>query len=126
MGPYSILIADDDIDLREEVRCALDKEGHRVFTASCGLEAIEVVRSAETTIHASIIDMFMPDLTGLETVAAIIRAVERHPAILMTADESKEILLRAMEAGAYTLIRKPFKSGLVVVTLNRLLDKFYG
>jgi CheY-like chemotaxis protein len=126
MARYSILIADDDPILRESVRETLDREGHRVLTASCGLEAIEIVRSVGVDIHASILDMFMPDLTGLETLEAIFRCVERHPAIFMTADESKELLLKAMEAGAYTLLRKPFSTGLVVVTLNQLLDKFYG
>jgi DNA-binding NtrC family response regulator len=126
MERYTILVADDDPDLRESMRVTLDREGHRVFTASCGLEAVAIVRSKPKRIHASILDMNMPDLTGLETLEAIFRCVERHPAIFITAHESKELLLKAMEAGAYTLLRKPLSTGLVVVTLNQLLDKFYG
>ena len=76
------------------------------------------------TLEASA--MGIRDLTGLETLEAIFRCVERHPAIFITSHESKELLMKAMEAGAYTLLRKPLSAGLVVVTLKHLLDKFYG
>ena len=123
MTSYSILVADDDAGCREAVREALEREGHRTITASCGTEAIEIVR--EHVVHASILDMFMPDLTGLETLEVMFRLVDRLPTIFLTADESKELLIKAMEAGAYTLLRKPVSSSLIVVTLNHLLRKHY-
>jgi DNA-binding NtrC family response regulator len=123
---YSILVADDDPDCREAIRETLDREGFRTVAATCGTEAIEIVRRREKVIHATILDMFMPDLTGLETLEAMFAMVDRLPAILVTADRSKELLMKAMEAGAYTLLRKPLSSGLIVVTVNQLLLKFYG
>lgn len=126
MARYSILIADDDPMVREAIRDTLVREGHETVTASCGAEAIDLVARRNRPVHASILDMFMPDLTGLETLEALFRVVDRLPTILVTADESKELLTKAMEAGAFTLLRKPVSRGLIVVTLNQLLGRYYG
>ena len=126
MAQYSILIADDDTDCREAIGETLHREGFETILASCGREAIEIVRQGNRVIHASILDMHMPDLTGLETLAALFGFVDPLPTIFMTGDESKELLLKAMEAGAYTLLRKPVSSTIIVVTLNHLLGKYYG
>ena len=70
--------------------------------------------------------MFMPDLTGLETLEAMFRLADRLPAILVTAERSREVLTKAMEAGVYALLNKPVSSRLIVITVNRLLEKYYG
>lgn len=126
MEPFSILVADDDPDCREALRDTLERAGHDIVTASSGEEALEIVNRREREFHASILDMFMPGLTGLETLEAIARAYAAVPTIFLSADASKELLLKAMEAGAYTLLRKPVSGSLIVVTLNLLLGKYYG
>jgi DNA-binding NtrC family response regulator len=126
MANYSILIADDDATCREAIQETLDRAGHRTLAASSGTEAIEIVRDRGRDIHATILDMHMPDLTGLETLAAIYDLVDRLPAIFVTAEGSKELLIKAMEAGAYTLLHKPVSSRLIVITVNQLLGKYYG
>lgn len=126
MDRYSILVADDDAMVRETIREALQRGGYDAVTASCGTEAIDIVRRRNVPVHASILDMFMPDLTGIETLELFIQAVDRLPTILVTADESRELLTKAMEAGAYTLLRKPVSARLIVVTVTHLLDRYYG
>ena len=126
MGPFSILVADDDPECREALRDTLTREGHSIVTASSGVEAVEIVHRRDHEFHASILDMFMPGMTGLETLEAIVRVYTALPTIFLTADASKELLMKAMEAGAYTLLKKPVSSRLIVVTLNQLLGKYYG
>lgn len=126
MTQYSILIADDDASCREAICDTITRQGHDVVTAATGTEAIEIVSRGDRVFHATILDMFMPDLTGLETLEALFRFVNPFPAIIVTGDESKELLLQAMEAGAFTLLRKPLSSRLVVITMNQLLLKYYG
>jgi DNA-binding response OmpR family regulator len=126
MSRYSILIADDDTDCREAIRDTLDREGFSTVAACCGAEAIDIMRNRAGAIHASILDMHMPDLTGIETLLALFHFVDRLPTIFVTADRSKELLTKAMEAGAFTILHKPVSPGLIVVTVNLLLDKFYG
>jgi DNA-binding response OmpR family regulator len=69
--------------------------------------------------------MHMPDLTGLETLAALFSLVERLPTIFVTADRSRELMAKALEAGAFTLLHKPLSSGIIVITLNSLLGRYY-
>ena len=126
MAPYSILVADDDTACREAIGETLLREGFETVLASCGREAIEIVSAGNRVIHASILDMHMPDLTGLETLEALFGVVDRLPTIFVTGEESKELLMKAMEAGAYTLLRKPVSSKMIVVTLNQLIVKYYG
>jgi len=126
MARYSILIADDDASCRETIGDTISRAGHGVVTAATGTEAIEIVSRGEHVFHATILDMFMPDLTGLQTLEALFRIVNPFPAIFVTADESKELLIKAMEAGAYTLLRKPLSARLVVITVDQLLRKYYG
>ena len=126
MARYSILVADDDTACREAIGETLSREGFDTVLASCGREAIEIVSEGNRVIHASILDMHMPDLTGLETLEALFGVVDRLPTIFVTGEESKELLMKAMEAGAYTLLRKPVSSTIIVVTLNQLLVKYYG
>lgn len=126
MAKHSILIADDDATCREAIQETLDRAGHRTLAASNGIEAIEMVREYGLEIHATILDMHMPDLTGLETLSAMFDLVDRLPAIFVTAEGSKELLIKAMEAGAYTLLKKPVSSALIVVTVNQLLGRYYG
>ena len=126
MANYSILVADDDTTCREAIQETLDRAGHRTLAASSGIEAIEIVREHRLEIHATILDMHMPDLTGLETLSAMFDLVDRLPAIFVTAEGSKELLIKAMEAGAYTLLNKPVSAGLIVVTVDHLLGKYYG
>ena len=126
MARYSILVADDDPGCREVIAETLVRAGHRPLTASCGLEAIDLVERRAGKIHATILDMHMPDLTGLETLEAIFRRVDRLPAIFVTADRSRELRAKAMEAGAHALLNKPVKTKLMLLTLGQLLGKFYG
>lgn len=126
MARYSILVADDDSACREAIGETLSREGFDTVLASCGREAIEIVSEGNRVIHASILDMHMPDLTGLETLEFLFGVVDLLPTIFVTGEESKELLMKAMEAGAYTLLRKPVSSTIIVVTLNQLLVKYYG
>ncbi len=121
---YEILVSDDDAGCREAVRDALETQGYCPHVASCGQEAIEYVQ--QNLVHAIIVDMNMPDLTGLETVN-IIRA-EVHiaiPSILMSADTSPDLKVRAMSAHVESFMPKPVNLFVLRNILNKILRKYY-
>ena len=64
----SLLITDDDSDFRETLQVVFEPQGFRTLLAGDGEEAIEIVRHEE--VHLLLLDMHMPKLTGLETLAA--------------------------------------------------------
>jgi CheY-like chemotaxis protein len=121
---FTILIADDDDACREAVSGILDREGHRVIEADCGRRAVEIAKNE--ALHLLILDMFMRDLTGLATLRLIDKVRNPlPPTIFLTANESKELQLEALDAGAFTVILKPFEVDVVKLSVQTLLDRYY-
>ena len=74
-----VLIADDDVDLANVWRRALELEGHEVLIVHDGGEALEELKSQPYDV--AIIDVMMPEKSGL-VVSGVARAVERAPAVI--------------------------------------------
>ena len=122
---YSILIADDDRGNRETLSDILRERGFRTVTAADGGEAVEIVQVE--LIHLVLFDMHMPRLTGLEAVSLLRQMVHRVvPAVLMTADATKELMRQAFQAQVYSVIPKPVNLNIVLHTLRRALTQVYG
>jgi CheY-like chemotaxis protein len=123
MKPYSILITDDDPGCREALRDIVEPEGFRTLLASSGEEAVDIVR--EESVHLLLLDMHMPRLTGLETMALVQQFNAVLPWILVTADASAELMRRAFSAHAYSVIPKPVSKNVVLYTVVRTLTRVY-
>jgi len=104
-----ILIADDDPISRRLVEHTVIKSGHSPVLASNGTEAWKILQSNDAP-QVAILDWVMPEMDGLEICHAI-RSNKDNPyvyIILATACDSKQDLLKGMEAGADSYIAKPF------------------
>jgi DNA-binding response OmpR family regulator len=126
-NPYDILITDDDAGCRETVCDVLAENGYRTHAASCGEEAIEVAR--EHPVQLLIVDMNMPDLSGLETVSIIrreIRFMAHVPSILMSSDSSLELKLRAIKTHIESFMPKPVKIRVLRHVVEQIIRKTYG
>ena len=120
--PYEILITDDDEGCRESLRDALATEGYGTELASTGHEAIELVR--RKLVHVVIVDMNMPDLTGLETVT-IIRREAPVPSILMSADHSRHLMQRALMAHCESFMPKPLNLAVLRHIIEEIIRRHY-
>lgn len=105
--PPSILIADDN----EEELLTLDRvfrgEGYEICLANDGFTAVKIVRSRE--LDLVITDICMPSLGGIETIREIKLIRPQMPIVVITGYPSKEIVVSALEEGAYCLLRKPIE-----------------
>jgi CheY-like chemotaxis protein len=119
----SVLIADDDPGVRESLREALDREGWETWTAEDGHGAVEVVRSR--IVRVALVDMRMPDMTGLETMRELRRVEALLPVIAMTADRERWAKDEVVAAGAFDLLWKPLRPAEVLGALHRAL-RFLG
>jgi len=123
-GVYSLLITDDDRECLDTLRGTFRRPRFETHLARCGTEAIEVARCHR--LHGAIVDMQMPDLSGLETIAIITREVGRAlPFVVISAETSKELMLQAMSAHAYSLVPKPFNIQFLRELVAQMLRKFY-
>src|SRR5262245_66625722 len=102
---YSILITDDDLSCRETLREIMEVEGYRTLLASSGEEAVDIVR--DQGVHLVLLDMYMPRLTGLETIQLMRQVNASMPCILVTGDVNERLLRQACQVRAYSVIPKP-------------------
>jgi DNA-binding NtrC family response regulator len=119
LQPRSVLIADDDPGIRDSLQETLDREGWETFTAADGREAVEVVRVR--VIRVALVDMRMPDMSGIEALREIRRIVELLPVIAMTADRDRWARDEVVAAGAFDLLWKPLRRQDLMGALERAL-----
>ncbi len=115
----SVLIADDDCGHRETLVEVVRARGMEAHAAETGVRAIAIAKS--TVIHAGILDVHMPGLTGIETCRRLHRVVGRLPLILMSGAASEGLRLDALSAGAASFLPKPLDLGILLRTLEELL-----
>lgn len=106
-GKFSILVVDDEKDIRDFFRDALECKGFKITTAPTGNEAVEEVKKA--SYDCVFLDMVMPGLNGLETFLALKDINPEIKVVLMTAYSVEDLIKKALEKGAITCLYKPFK-----------------
>jgi DNA-binding NtrC family response regulator len=121
---YTILITDDDRGVREALGEIVETQGFRPVLASHGEEAVEIVQ--HEPIHLALLDMQMPRLTGLETLQLVRQINALLPAILITADATRELMRRAFDAQVFSVVPKPVNAQVVLMTVVRALGRVYG
>jgi response regulator NasT len=102
-----ILIAEDETIIRLDLKELLEGAGFQVVAeARDGLEAVELAR--ETAPDVAILDVKMPRLDGIETARRIL-ADRPLPIVMLTAYGQEELVSRAVEAGVFGYLVKPFR-----------------
>ena len=122
--PFRILVADDDRGNREAIADLLHARGFETVQAADGGEAVEIVRV--TMVHLVFFDLHMPRLTGLEALQLVRQMNELLPAILMTADATREVMRQALAEGVHTVLPKPVSPNLALHAIAQALAKAYG
>ena len=116
-----ILIADDEADIRKILRLLLEKKGYTVAEASNGQDAVKKAREGD--IDLIIMDIMMPQLSGIEATAAI-REFSTVPILFLTAkslDSDKE---SAYISGGDDYIVKPFSSAELILKVESLIRRY--
>lgn len=105
MSSASILVVDDDSQIRRVMRTALSSHGYTIIEARNGEEALKKVRAER--LDLIILDLNMPDMDGIE-VCREIRVVSNLPIIMLTVRRAEKDKVRALDAGADDYVVKPF------------------
>jgi AmiR/NasT family two-component response regulator len=102
----TVVVADDELAVREFLRTALSSLGYTVMgTAKNGQEAIDLVQQYKPQL--AILDIHMPGLDGMEATKAIV-ALEHTAVVLLTLDQSMDLVRQALDLGASGYMQKPF------------------
>jgi len=116
----TILIIDDDDQLRMSFERLLIEEGYQVRTAASGESGIRMVEDALPDLV--VLDVRLPGMNGLETFERIHTVEQKLPVIIMTAYGTTETAIEATKMGAFDYIIKPFDIPQMLTTIRQALD----
>lgn len=116
-----VLAVDDDAVACELLREVLEQEGYQVRTATNGQRAIHLAR--EVPFDLAIVDIRMPDISGIEVLKALKRANAQMPVLITTAYSSMDTAIEAIREGAFDYLSKPCKMEELTLTVNRALEQ---
>ena len=116
----SILVVDDDSQLRQSFARLLREEGYEVRTASSGEAGLEGVKQKVPDLV--IMDVRMPGMSGMETFQAMRQIDPKLPVIIMTAFGTTETAIEATKLGAFDYVLKPFEIPDLLVLIEQALE----
>ena len=120
----SILIVDDDEDIRELLKYNLEQDNHQVKAVENGLKCLEAVASEKPDLI--LLDVMMPEMDGIE-VCERLKAEEAYNSILicfLTARNEDYSQIAGLEAGGDDYVSKPIKPKVLISRINALLRRF--
>src|SRR5580698_2250097 len=116
----TILWVDDEIESLQSQKLFLENKGYEVHTLTNGFDAIDFVRG--TTPDVVLLDESMPGITGLETLAKI-KEVNRHiPVVMITKNETENVMDDAIGSQISDYLIKPVNPNQVLLSLKKILD----
>jgi CheY-like chemotaxis protein len=118
-APARILVADDDRTTRFAICGMLKKAGYAVTSVKNGAEALR--RIQQMSFDLAFLDIWMPELTGLEVLARVRLGESRPKMVIMTSDGTPESVLSAVREQAYEYLSKPFPPKEAVEVARRAL-----
>ncbi len=117
------LVVDDEAAVRLILTRILEKEGIRVVTASDGKQGLQMIQSSEVVPDIILLDVRMPELTGMDVLKKIRETGNDVPVVFITGYADIRQSVEAMKEGAYDYLSKPFDNDEVArITLHALAE----
>ena len=120
MDAQTILLVDDDPEIREGIRILLTGEGYHIIEAEDGPQAMEKLSGA---VDLVILDIMMPGMSGLR-VCEEMRKVSTAPILFLTAKAQESDKLMGLTAGGDDYLPKPFSYAELIARVKALLRRY--
>jgi two-component system KDP operon response regulator KdpE len=111
----TVLVVDDELQIRRLLRVCLEANGYRVVEAATGQEGIQ--QAAQCRPDVVILDLGLPDLDGV-TVLKRLREWSRVPVVVLSVRDRDEDKIAALDHGADDYVTKPFSTGELLARLR--------
>ncbi|HEX6968137.1 MAG TPA: response regulator transcription factor [Micromonosporaceae bacterium] len=115
----TVLVVEDDRELRDVVRRYLERAGHRVHGTESGAQALRLLDGGG--IDLMVLDLGLPDIDGLEVLAAAHRA--DLPVVVLTARADLDDRIEGLRRGADDYVTKPFSPTELVLRVQAVLHR---
>lgn len=117
----TILVVDDDADIRAVLKDRLESLSYHVFEASCGREALDLLETQD--VQMVLLDVVMPDMDGLAVLSEIRKRGLDVTVLMITAFATIERAVQAMKHGAYDFVPKPFEPDHIALIVGKALER---
>jgi DNA-binding NtrC family response regulator len=116
-----VLVADDDPSILQVLKLGLEVKGYDVITAPDGNVALEALDRNHPDLV--ILDIEMPNVTGLEVLRRVRKDWPALPVVIMTAHATISLAVQAMKEGATEFITKPFEMDQLLLVIQKALER---
>lgn len=120
MAVATILWVDDEMESLQSQKMFLENKGYEVHTLSNGFDAIDYVK--EHMVDVVLLDESMPGISGLETLAKIKEISQQIPVIMITKNETENVMDDAIGSQISDYLIKPVNPNQVLLSLKKILD----
>lgn len=121
MVQETVLVVDDEKEIRNLIEVYLKNEGYKVLKASNGLEALEIMQN--NRIHLIVLDIMMPKMDGIEACMKI-REINNMPIIMLSAKNQDIDKILGLSSGADDYMSKPFNPMELVARVKSQLRRY--
>lgn len=119
----TVLVVEDERDIREVLRRYLERAGLSVLTTGSGAEALRLLETAPPDLV--VLDLGLPDVDGTDVLKEV-RTLGHLPVIVLTARSTVEDRIHGLELGADDYVTKPFSPHEVVLRVQAVLQRAGG
>lgn len=120
---YTILIADDETEIRELLRLYLEKDGYHVLEAADGQSALSLLEQEE--IDMALLDIMMPKVDGYHVLKKL-RESSNIPVMILSAKDQDSDKILGLDLGADDYLAKPFNPMEAMARINSNIRRFYS
>jgi len=119
----TILIIDDEVQIRRLLEITLSSNGYKIFSAATGHEGIQ--KAVSHTPVLILLDLGLPDADGLEILRKL-REWYQKPIIILSVRSSEDDIVRALDLGANDYLTKPFRTGELLARIRAAIRQNQG
>ncbi|ARQ59897.1 MULTISPECIES: sigma-54-dependent transcriptional regulator [Rhizobium] len=120
-GAGQILVVEDDPVQRRLLKNAIERHGHVVHQAENGRIGLEMVKRDSGLFNVIVLDLMMPEMTGLEFLDALHEFGTQIPVIVQTGQGGIETVVQAMRAGAFDFVVKPVSPERIATSISNAM-----
>jgi DNA-binding response OmpR family regulator len=117
----SILVVDDEINLRKSLSLILQREGYQVTTAGDAVEALRFLEAG--AFQLAFLDIKMPDVDGITLLTEVREKYPSMPVFILTAHATLETAMQAVRLGANDYLLKPIDPAVIVQRVRGTLEE---
>jgi two-component system nitrogen regulation response regulator NtrX len=118
---YSVLVVDDEVNIRKTLDGVLSDEGYKVLLAENAEKAVDTL--SRSLVDAVLLDVWLPGMDGLEALRRIREKYPLLPVIMISGHGTIDMAVKAVKNGAFDFIEKPISLDKLLITLSRAIER---